>query len=276
MIIILFYIFLFNNNNNNNLIMNKLFIKNFKYSFKPNSINYYYENEIEEKRKEFIKSKKLITIKPCGFYGFYIMGVISFIKENYNLDNYIFSGASAGSWNSLLLTYKKNTTELSHNIINNLILHKKVNNVNKLENIIKNHILSNYKMDDFNLDKLFIGITSLNNFKIKTLVLSDFNNLEDAIDCCITSSHIPLLTGGLLNYYRNNYYFDGGFSKYPYLNIVNSSLHITPIIWNNNLNYNNMFFTTMVHKNKFNIKQLYDDGYKDSQLNKKKLDEIFI
>ena len=86
-------------------------------------------------------------------------------------------------------------------------------------------------INDFDLKRLFIGVTTVNNFKIQTNIFSDFNYLEDAIDCCIASSHIPLITGNLTNRYRKFYTFDGGFSKYPYLNITNSTLHVCPEMW---------------------------------------------
>ena len=51
-------------------------------------------------------NKKLIIITPGGLKGFYVLGICSYIKENYNISDYVFSGASAGSWNSLFLSYK--------------------------------------------------------------------------------------------------------------------------------------------------------------------------
>ena len=50
--------------------------------------------------------------------GFYLFGISSYIKKNYKLDNYIFSGASAGAWNSLFMCFKKNPSELIHIIMN--------------------------------------------------------------------------------------------------------------------------------------------------------------
>ena len=52
--------------------------------------------------------KKVITISPGGFRGFYMLGLCKYLKENYELEDYIFSGASAGAWNSLFLSLKEN------------------------------------------------------------------------------------------------------------------------------------------------------------------------
>ena len=65
------------------------------------------ESEIETflNENQFIRNKKIISISPAGYKGFYVMGVCKYIKQNYNLDNYVFTGASAGAWNSLLLCF---------------------------------------------------------------------------------------------------------------------------------------------------------------------------
>ena len=63
-----------------------------------NDINEMFENN----------PSKLIISTPGGLFGFYFMGVSSFIKEHYDLSDYVFSGASAGAWNSLFLSLKEN------------------------------------------------------------------------------------------------------------------------------------------------------------------------
>ena len=64
-----------------------------------NITDYYFDNK-------YLNDKKIINIYPAGLRGFYEMGVCIYIKEKYNIDNYVFSGASAGSWNSLYLSNK--------------------------------------------------------------------------------------------------------------------------------------------------------------------------
>ena len=48
----------------------------------------------------------IVSVSPGGYKGFYILGIASYIRDHYNIDNCIFSGASAGAWISLLMTYK--------------------------------------------------------------------------------------------------------------------------------------------------------------------------
>ena len=233
---------------------------------------------------DFFKDKKLILLSPGGFKGFYLMGISAFIKENYVLNDYIFSGASAGAWNALLMTYKHNVSEIVNVLINDEC--SKIKDAYSLEKYLKRQITQHYKTDDFELEKLFIGLTIINNYRIQTRIYSDFESLEDAIECCIGSSHIPYVTGNLVNTYHNTYTFDGGFSKYPYLNVSRPVLHITPSMWKhiNNTNTSTVYkeerlnisdYTTLFSRGKYNFRLLYEEGYNDAKLNQWYLDNIF-
>lgn len=254
------------------------------------------DNLLYLKENEFIRDKKLISISPGGFKGFYMLGTCAFIKENYILDNYIYSGASAGAWNSLFMTYKKEPLELAYELLDD-----KLNNaisIIDLEYMIKYKILNNFKAEDFELKKLFVGVTSFDYMKINTHIFSDFETLEDAVNSCVASSHIPYITGNsFLNKYKTLNAFDGGFSKYPYLNVMKPSLHITPNMWKDETNINlcedqevnskNYIkkllkmptqisdYTTLFSREKYNFVELYDNGYNDAKKNKEFLDRIF-
>jgi hypothetical protein len=233
---------------------------------------------------DFFKDKKLILLSPGGFKGFYLMGISAYIKENYVLDDYIFSGASAGAWNALLMTYKHNVSEVVNVLINDEC--SKIKDAYSLEKYLKKQIIENYKTEDFELEKLFVGLTIISNYRIKTRIYSDFESLEDAIECCIGSSHIPCVTGNLINTYHNTYTFDGGFSKYPYLNVSRPILHITPSMWKhiNNTNTSTSYkeeklnisdYTTLFSRGKYNFNLLYEEGYNDAKTNQLYLDNIF-
>jgi hypothetical protein len=107
----------------------------------------------------------------------------------------------------------------------------KAKNIYEIEYMMKYKLLELCKEEDFDLRRLFIGVTSFKQFQPVTNIFSDFDHLEDAINCCIASSHIPLVTGGLTNRYHNMYTFDGGFSNYPYLSIKTPVLHVSPSMW---------------------------------------------
>ena len=116
-------------------------------------------------------------------------------------------------------------------------------------------------------------------FTLKPIIFSNFIDLEDALNCCIASSHIPFVTGGLFNKYKEIYTFDGGFSKYPYYSEIKPTLHITPSMWNKSSDkswYNVEDYTTLLCKTKYNFMELYQQGYDDTKKNSDKLDEIFV
>jgi hypothetical protein len=142
-------------------------------------------------------------------------------------------------------------------------------------------MLETYTTADFDLRRLFIGVTTFdkNQYKPNTTIFTGFDNLEDALNCCIASSHIPFISGAFTNSYNNQMTFDGGFSNYPYLNIKDSILHITPSMWKKDAK-KSMFvledYTSLFSKSKFSYIELYDNGYKDSKNNKNFLDKIFL
>lgn len=217
------------------------------------------------------KNKKLISISPGGYKGIYLLGTCMYIKEHFNLDNYIFSGASAGSWNSLVMSYRKDPQFLKTEILEYSLQNSK--SAFDIEMIMKKRILDMCSVDDFDLEKLFIGVTTLHNYKPNTTIFYGFTNLEDAINCCIASSHIPFVTGGIVNKYKDMYTFDGGFSKYPYLNITNSVLHLTPSIWLNQKENENIIkditdYTTLFSKEKYNFSEMLESGYKHAHENR--------
>ena len=102
---------------------------------------------------------------------------------------------------------------------------------------IKNNIIEKYNTADFELEKLKIGLTELgkyNKLKLRYTIYDSFFDLEDAIDCCMASSHVPFLTGEqIFKKYKNKLAFDGGLKKNSYKKPKSSVLHISSKIWNN-------------------------------------------
>jgi len=253
--------------------------------------------------------QKLISISPGGFKGFYMMGIITFLKESYDLSDYVFSGASAGSWNAILCTYKGNLTDLITKVIGNKPTLGKNDSIQEFEQIMKLRVLTHTKDSDFDLSRVFIGVTTLRHFGkgsseatnkrtvdhlspneqrtvanstgtfLKTSIFSNFVNLEDALNCCISSSHIPLITGGFINKYKDSYAFDGGFSHYPYYTNIQPTLHITPGMWEPKQNKtwcNIEDYTSLLSKGKYNFHHLFHQGYEDTKKNREKLDKLFL
>jgi len=145
--------------------------------------------------------------------------------------------------------------------------------IHDIEMTMKERFLLYAKTEDFDLRRLFIGVTTIENLSPKTYIYYDFHTLEDAIDCCIASSHIPFVTGGLIHKYKNLYSFDGGFSKNPYLTNMKPDLHIYPSMWKEKPGYQGtgVFdvtqYTTLFSRNSFDLNDLYMSGYNDAKTN---------
>ena len=281
--LLLFYLFnmsmlkCFRTLRNNNRI--KLNMHHSQYIISNNNKKIFGDDEKENFfiENEFIKNKKIISISPGGFKGVYMLGICMYIKDHFDLSPFIFSGASAGAWNSLVLTCKKDIKNFKNEIVDYSIKNSKT--IIELENLMKKRIMEFYTTDDFDLQRLFIGVTAFNGMYPETNIYSGFNNLEDAIDCCIASSHIPLITGGIINRYHNKFTFDGGFSRYPYLNISKNVLHITPSMWEQKKEKKSALgdineFTTLFSKNKYDFIELYNRGYNDAKINHEYLQQI--
>jgi len=234
-----------------------------------------------------VKSTKLITISPAGYKGFFVLGICSFIKEHYDLSEYRFSGASAGAWNALFLCYRNPHSDLLRTLLTSKI--EKTTNIRDLERVIKSAILENHRTEDFDLDRLSIGMTAVDGCLPKPHIVSDFSNLEDAIDACIASSHIPLVSGPLIHKYGGRYSFDGGFSKYPYYGLgkVVPTLHITPsqisylgftstlskpAAWYRGFNVS--YYTSLFSRESYVFHQLFIDGYRFAIENRAILDQL--
>jgi len=221
--------------------------------------------------------KKLICISPGGFKGFYMFGICKYIHRHYNLDNCLFSGASAGAWSSLFISYKGSLDELQKHLLDDSVQQSK--SVIEMENLIKKRLLTYYTSHDFHLDRLYIGVTTIRKYHPETTIFSQFDSLEDVIDCCIASSHIPFVTGNVFCKYKNNISFDGGFSKYPFLNSQDPTLLITPNMWNPNKKNKKMTlqdYTTLLSKDKYDFQQLIQEGYLDSFENKEYIDNVLL
>ena len=149
------------------------------------------------------------------------------------------------------------------------------NSVFEMQLYLKQLLLRKYNKNNFDLTRIFIGVTVLKKLDISTNIFFNFNTLEDAIDCCIASSHIPFLTGGFVNKYNNAISFDGGFSNAPYLDINNTILHINPNIWSKRSHTIIDFEDLIADLNEINFYKLYVKGFKDTKNNKSKLDKIF-
>lgn len=240
--------------------------------------------------QSLITNKKIIYISPGGYNGFYMLGITSFIKENYDTTDCIFYGASAGAWLSLLMTTNKKHIEIIDKMkildLDNKIYNKDLKII--MEQNIKKTLLENYTYNDFDLDRLFIKVSQFddNSLHLKRYIYTGFKDLNDAVDCCIASSHIPFVTGGLIKTYNNKITFDGALVRLDDNDIIKPKLCITPELWNKckkiskgDTIYQNLKYlyktTSWLNSKNYDFISLYETGYNNAKQNKEYLDNIF-
>lgn len=222
---------------------------------------------------KIIPHAKTISISPGGFLGYYSLGVVDYLKEHYDLSDVLYTGASAGSWISIVLAYKGD----HKNFINKLdIFCEKIIDAKSFQCYMKTKILENFVSEDFDLHKVFIGTTKLNGIKYSKEIHCGFLTLKDTLECCEASSHVPFVSGNIFNKYKKEYHFDGGFSNYPYLETNNNLLHVNHDMWKDKkVKYRFSECIGLFYRGTKDLKQLYEDGYNDTEKNKNKLDKLF-
>lgn len=217
---------------------------------------------------KFTSDKKLIIISPGGLAGFYMLGVITYIKENYDTHDIQILGASAGAWNTLPMLYKGCITDLVDDILQHYN-DKDITSLYQLQCGLKDLIIRNYQDDDFDLQRANFATTSVTKSGFEQVILTDITTLEQALDCCFASSHIPFITGKVIHKINNKNLFDGGFISFPPKELEHC-LNISPNMWKSkmteslqeSLNINNIL----------KFEKYYSIGYHDSKNNKLILD----
>lgn len=210
------------------------------------------------------KYKKLMIITPGGLYGYYMLGVTRYLKKNFVLDDYVFSGSSAGAWCALFLCLKdkKHMTMLLFQLVQSMEAAMRSTTMYEFLFLMKQQVLALTTDADYDLDRLHVGVLKYENYELKTTIYCGFASLEDAVNCCISSSNIPFLTGEFSHTYQGSMAFDGYFAKYPYLNVMEPSLVIYPDMWNTP--HRKLLGNSLLSKDKVKLMELFLDGYNDT------------
>ena len=206
---------------------------------------------------------KSISISPGGLKGFYVLGICKYIKENYCLDEYSFYGSSAGAWNALYLSSQFNDAYYFDKIIT--IKPREFVNLCQLENNLKDIILKDPNVDkriqNVN-NKCYICISVYKGRAFKKVIKNDFDDWEDFLECCIASSHLPIVSNRNFFYtYKNQKCVDGGLFRKNY------PKHIEPCLIISHKMFKNRQISKYSKSTNFNIERLIYEGYRDAMHN---------
>ena len=187
---------------------------------------------------------KSLILKPGGLKGYYMLGISQYIKQHYNLSNWHYYGSSAGAWNALYLSCKKD---------------KKL-----LDQVIE---LQQFSYNDlYDLERTIKWVPAL-----RKNIITSFIDLDDLLECCISSSHLPYLSNGKLFYnYRSFKSMDGGMFLNPHYKNIKPDFIMNPNMWKNKK------IKSMSNIDCLDVEGLLYEGYNDACTHHKELDTIFL
>ena len=166
------------------------------------------------------------------------------------------------------MVYNNDPSKFAYELIKTASKNKNEKTIYDLQLELKNNILKKYDEKNFELDKIFMGVACFQKDKMMSNIYSDFENINDALDCAIASSHIPFVTGKYINKYYNYISFDGGITSKKYLNIP-PTLRINQNMWDYKYDEDETF------KSQYNnYEELFLKGYNDARKNKNYLNYI--
>lgn len=224
----------------------------------------------------------------AGFFSYYI-GIAKFIFENYNLDDVIFAGVSAGSIAALSLSISDNKTGyfLDKVILEGSNTMRKSNSsqgfffkdgvigpegIKVLKKNLTRAIQESKKFENVN-KKCTIIATRLEGINPITEYINHWDSINELVECISASCWVPLVFGDLSTKFRGMNYIDGGFpflfqsgrmenSNYDFINI---DLHTFNRFQDNPLqsamNLGALFFSA----NDAFTNHMIDLGYKDAK-----------
>lgn len=213
------------------------------------------------------------VIQPGGVKGFYMTGICKYIRDHYDLSDWNYYGASAGAWNVMYLGCKPEKEELFIQQAQE-IGQFSYTSLYDMEKTMKQRLMVNFKLEDFNIPSMNICVSSKRNWQplLRKEVIREFYDMDDLVECCIASSHLPFITNGEFFYhYRARKCLDGGFFRKPYTredNVIPSMI-LNPEIWKNTqMNQINRIHTLDIHS------MMYY-GYNDAYNHRWELDKLF-
>ena len=136
------------------------------------------------------EEKKVISIPPCGFLGFYVLGMTAYMKDHFDLSRFVFAGDASGGWNALFLSCRRDPLTFALGILENPLL-RSAETLQEWEFSLKSHLLMHYNNEDFDLESLFIGVPFWQECFQDSMLVKPARSLEDAVQGCLTRMPFP-------------------------------------------------------------------------------------
>ena len=112
------------------------------------------------------------------------------------------------------------------------------------------------ELKNVDLEKLKIAVTYP--ARARKDIITNFSDLDDAIEACVSSSQIPLISGPLISKRNGMWVVDGAFNGLPEEKSMQSKLTVSHGMFGNPLKRN------LSPKRLIECKSMYDAGYSDA------------
>ncbi|RLN46422.1 hypothetical protein BBJ29_008821 [Phytophthora kernoviae] len=152
----------------------------------------------------------------CGGMYNYFLGVASILQEEYDLQDVIFSGVSAGCFPALVLALDINVKEFFFK--ENIPLIEQAAEcsyagLGKWIPMVKHSLVAMLPSDAYQHadKKLYFSVTEVP--VLRNHLLTTWTSNEEMVDCMLCSAHVPLYTTTLAASYRGKRFVDGGLSN---------------------------------------------------------------
>ena len=220
--------------------------------------------------------RKNLHFGGCGGLYPYFLGVAHYIQKNYNLDNVIFTGSSAGCFPALCMAMEKDI-DLLYNEWNIPFLQDvnqtKLGPMWNWYDLLRKHT---YKHLPDNIDnlKLNIWITKTPNLTTgwQTELVKKWSSKEDLIDCMVASGYVPIYGKSLTTTFRKSKCIDCCIHSNSHSNTNSNSYKKLEIdMWRPMKKLWYFCSSNIEWSNK-----LYLWGQNDAKDHKDELDEFFI
>ena len=207
-----------------------------------------------------IDSLRTIALKSGGIKGFYMFGICKYLKDSKKdlIKDSILYGASAGAWNALYLSMNTDDSLFIKKLKSIDLLENSHKSLLDLETTIQDIFINNYSTTDFNLDRINICTCIVKPYKIEKKIFSGFKTLDETIECCMASSHIPYITTWKATHAYNGYScIDGGVFMEPHHKDIKPELTISYDMFENK-------DIDQYELNNLRISDMIDMGYNDA------------
>lgn len=210
------------------------------------------------KRQKYPKKINGIIFGETGVNFTYQLGILKYMQQKFQLDDYKFCGISGGCHCAFILSNKINVDDFYNQFVIEIFNHKNKHKYTSVFDISKIALFKLYKSiyDLQNMNKkLYISMSKVFPY-LHNHTICEYNSYDELYDSIKSSQYIPFLFGYPYTKYNNSMYIDGYLTSCFFNYKPTNENWITIKIGNFNLYY---YLTSII-----NFSYLFDENYHEN------------